>query len=138
VEVDGFAVRDSSVNILSGNTASSDMSGFELWHASSNTLTENTAKNNGNGFELDARAGSNTFTKNTAKNNFLNGFAVMLPALSNNRFTGNTADSNRHFGYYDPSRGSGTAGTANSYAGNTCSDNGYTCSGPFGLGAPQW
>jgi parallel beta-helix repeat protein len=60
-----------------------------------------------------------TFSGNNASYNIYDGFAVGSTA-SGNTLSRNVADSNGGLGFTDGSSGSGTAGTANTYRGNTC------------------
>ncbi len=87
-----------------------------------------------------ARASSNTLIGNTASSN-QNGFYLNNYAFSNrttdNILSGNSAEDNTSYGYYDLSSGSGTGGTANLYTGDECSGNGVGGSYPSGLGSPQ-
>lgn len=129
----GFLYNSSKNDIFSDNTADSNgYYGFALVVSTGNTFSKNTANNNGFvGFLLFNSSNSNTLTMNTANNNSYDGF--FLWGASNNTFTGNTANSDSEFGYYDYTTGSGTAGTANLYSSNECSDNGVGCSSPSGL-----
>jgi parallel beta-helix repeat protein len=134
--------------------------GITLFASDGNTLTRNTANNNNNaGIAVDQLGSDdNTFTRNTANNNnagiYLcssNNIVILNTANSNgvgisvycstdsenNIFAINTANLNRQFGYFDRSSGSGTAGTANTYITNACSDNGSGGSNPTGLCSPR-
>ena len=114
------------------------MNGFYLAGASGTpgrgyTLSDNFASGNGeNGFLVVAA--SSTFNGNLATGNTLNGFRLESSSTGNS-LQGNYASSNSGFGYLDESSGSGTAGTANTYAKNTCPtpSNTLGCSKPPGL-----
>ena len=144
----GFYIYDSSHNTLTANTANDNELGLALFGSNSSTLIANTADNNReSGFTLSALnaqhpvyiiggssndTSSDILTENTANGNLI-GFDVF--ATSNNSLTGNIANNNTKYGYYDSTAGSGTAGTANFYSGDECNGNGFQGSSPSGLGA---
>jgi len=82
---------------------------------------------------------SNIVTGNIAESNYCNGFSVWsyLTNAPSTSFTisGNTAQTNAAYGFFDVTSGSGTAGTANTYTSNTCIGNngGGAQSSPVGL-----
>jgi parallel beta-helix repeat protein len=94
----------------------------------------NTAEGNAWGFVITSGS-NNVFTGNTAKGNTVDGFLVYF--ATNSIIKGNTADSNGQWGYFDYTGGSGTAGTANLYQGDECSNNLVGGSSPTGLCTPQ-
>lgn len=128
----GFWLDGSSSGALSGNTANGNYFGFYLTKSSNSNLKGDTASNNTGGFVL-YESSNNTLSGSTADDN-TNGFLTSAPS---NTFTMNTADKNAQSGYYDLTKGTGTAGTANTYSLDECSGNGLGCSRPSGLGSPQ-
>ncbi len=154
----GFLVYSDSGDTFTSNSASGNNVGFLLYSTSGSTLSSNTASGNGVGFALAYSASSNTLIGNTAMSNFGPGFYILssgsnilkgntanknadsgfyVDSSSNaNTLSLNTANSNAKYGYYDLSTGSGTKGTANFYASDTCRGNGVGGSTPIGLGTP--
>jgi len=114
-------VSDNSVsgNGLTGLTGiyPPSVAGIELNEVSSTTVIGNVANGNENGFSIYANHGTS----------------------SNNIIQGNSAgfgSANVLYGFYDGTTGSGTAGTANTYTGNSCSgtnNGGGAQSSPTGL-----
>jgi len=78
----------------------------------------------------------NTLATNAVNHNTYESF-LLNSASKSNRLTGNPADSNKQYGYYDGSTGSGTKGRASFYTGSKCSGNRLGGSNPKGLGTPQ-
>jgi hypothetical protein len=64
-------------------------------------------------------------------------FFQIVNNSSLNELVGNISDSNRSNGYWDLTTGKGTAGTANNYLANECSNNEQAGSNPAGLCDPQ-
>jgi parallel beta-helix repeat protein/predicted outer membrane repeat protein len=122
-------VLDSVTNVTAtGNTSDSDAEyGFALAGAIDSTLSNNTTTTSGGGIYVGGDApgyvGANS-TGNTVDNNKANGnthdgiFADTT--ASNNTFGSNSLHSNGGFDAHDISTGAGTAGTANTWTGDTC------------------
>lgn len=71
---------------------------------------------------------------NEADGNAAYGFYVLGTAnIIGIRASGNGADSNGIYGFYDGTSGTGTSGTANTYTQNHCGGNGLAGSSPPGL-----
>jgi parallel beta-helix repeat protein len=118
----GIRLRQSSNNILAGNTANSNNDdGILLWleGSNSNTLIGNTANNGYYGLFLLSSC-SNTFIGNTVNSNSGDGIRVELNSDSNT-FIGNTASSNRENGIYLTK-----SSNDNTLSGNTANWN-YEC-----------
>jgi parallel beta-helix repeat protein len=138
----GFALGDTSGNKLDSNRATGNNTNFDLSGADNNTLSNNVAEGPGAGFALGDDNFDNTLANNTAigtpgTSNWGNsvGFTVHGGPdnlSSGNVFTGNTATGTAR-GIVDVTSGSGTAGTNNTYAQNTCIGNSSVASQPAGL-----
>jgi parallel beta-helix repeat protein len=139
-EASGFALFGSTNTILEANKATHNgQDGFLLFDGSdNNNLTSNKAvENAGNGFFINELSRTNKLQENTAAKNQLDGFHLSVDS-TNNSVVGNKADNNVEFGYRDDSSSnSGTAGTANMYGDDRCSDNEAGGSNPTGLCKPQ-
>jgi parallel beta-helix repeat protein len=124
----GIALDSAGGSGVTGATVSNNNSnnnlgdGFNLANTSGSTFSNNNASgNSGSGFNLFANNTNNLFTQNNSTSNKQYGFWVedsTTPSSGNtikqNNFTGNTL-----FDAFDQSVGSGTAGTANTWSGNT-------------------
>jgi len=122
--------------------------GIYLYKSSNDVLSGNSVSGNGliTGYYPPALAGielnvvsSTTVIGNVANNNEI-GFSIgSYGASSNNIIESNSAgfgSPNVLYGFYDGTTGSGTAGTANTYTGNSCSgtnNGGGAQSSPPGL-----
>jgi parallel beta-helix repeat protein len=96
-----------------------------------NTVRRNTATANGIGIGL-YDTDSNLVDQNNVSRS--EGSGIFVDDTSNGNFvTKNRSMKNDTFGIEDESTGSGTAGTANSYTGNTCTGNGSGKSDPADL-----
>jgi parallel beta-helix repeat protein len=130
----GIFVRDSHSNLLRGNTVTgSGEDGLFLRGADQNEVKGNTLQGNAaNGVLLARGAYKNHIQKNTIANNGERGIRVSAtvppPQSEQNVFQRNTVTGNVAPDIQDGTSGSGTAGTRNTYNGNTCGS-----SDPLGL-----
>jgi parallel beta-helix repeat protein len=131
-------------NIMRGNTASNNQfSGIFIRVADNNIIENNRVDDNGlQGIRLRESADNNVVRFNTARGNGGDdfpgdGFAVLPPSSINNEFVENESRNNGNYGFLDQTEDSGTAGTANTYTDNTCSNNDLGGSSPTGLCSPQ-
>jgi len=109
VAIQHIGTNPTAFNIVSKNTATLNGNGIGLYDTASNLIDHNTVStSDGPGFFVDATSTGNFLQANKAKQNFT-------------------------FGMEDESVGAGTAGTANSYSGNSCTSNGTAKSDPAGL-----
>ena len=111
LHLDGIAIQHNggnptAFNTVSKNTATLNGNGIGLYDTASNVIDHNILQaNDGPGLFVDATSTGNFLQTNKSKQNFT-------------------------FGMEDESVGAGTAGTANSYSGNTCTGNGTAKSDP--------
>ena len=130
--VASFELNGSNYNILSGNTGSgNDAYGFYLLNSSNNALIWNTADyNHYEGFDTSTTYFHDGLTYQPSTNNVLvSNWADSNPGWPQYSWSG--------YGYWDPTSGSGTRGTANFYVNNECHGNTGGGSNPSGLGSPQ-
>ena len=106
---DGVAVDGGVFNLLGSNTADSNGNGVGLYDTTNNTVEKNS---------VNTSDGPGIFVDPTSVDNFL---------------SSNKLKKNLTVGIEDQSAGLGTGGTANSYNGNTCTQNGIAPSDPPGL-----
>jgi parallel beta-helix repeat protein len=131
-----WVIGTSTATILNNKVRSSTFDGIAIQHVGgnptgSNTVSKNTATLNGNGIGL-YDTGGNTIERNIVSTSEGPGIAVDATS-SGNVLTQNKATKNFTFGIEDESIGGGTAGTANTYSGNSCTGNGTAKSDPAGL-----
>jgi parallel beta-helix repeat protein len=132
----GFAVFNATANTFIGNTAARNgLQGFLIGSGGftgvGDDYVDNVAEENAlAGFSCGGRG--NLFEGNLARRNGDSGFQLGAQA-TDNTLTGNRSSWNRGFGFSDGSTGSGTAGTANDYSGNTAVSNAAGASDPAGL-----
>ncbi len=140
---DGISVQENSdSNTIRGNTASNNNIIGIFIRDADNNIIENNKANDNNGFEgirLRESADNNVIMNNMATGNNQDGFAVIssVSSSNNNEFVENDSSNNGGYGFLDETEDSGTAGTANTYTNNTCSDNDLGGSSPTGLCTPQ-
>lgn len=139
---DGISVQgDTDDNVIRGNTAGNNqLIGIFIRDADDNIIENNRVNDNGlEGIRLRDSSDNNVVRFNTARGNAQDGFAVMdFPTTStNNEFLENESRNNAGYGFLDETEDSGTAGTANTYTDNICSDNDLGGSSPTGLCSPQ-
>jgi parallel beta-helix repeat protein len=135
---EGILIWRSNHSTLIGNTANSNGEVGITFDGAGNTLIGNTANSNrGSGIVFERASHSNTLESNTASNNSNDGIFLRPENVSGNTMEKNRADENKLLGFRDQSTGSGTAGTANIYIMNRCSDNVSGGSRPSGLCNPQ-
>jgi parallel beta-helix repeat protein len=131
----GIRLIDSDDNILVRNNVSNNIEGGIFVRGPDNILVRNDASSINAGDGIFLAGSNNTLILNTANSN--NGNGISLTRSDNNTLVINTARTNSKFGYFDDSSGSGTAGTANTYITNECSDNVSGGSSPSGLCSPR-
>jgi parallel beta-helix repeat protein len=135
-DVGVWVIGTSHATILTNRVKGSTYDGIAIQHiggnpTGSNTVTKNTATLNGTGIGLYDTDG-NTIMSNTVSTSDGPGIAVD-DTSTGNVLTQNKATKNLTFGIEDASSGAGTAGTANTYGGNSCTGNGTAKSDPAGL-----
>jgi parallel beta-helix repeat protein len=114
----GSGVTGANVNNNNSNSNTGD--GINIAHTSGSTFTGNhTDSNGGNGFVLFANNTNNTITQGESKSNHGYGIWVEDSTSSGNMISQNTFTANTLTDAFDQSLGSGTAGTANTWSGNT-------------------
>lgn len=136
---DGISAQgDTDDNTIRGNTASNNrVIGIFIRNGDNNIIENNRANDNGfQGVRLRESADDNIVRFNTARGNSQDGFAI-LQSSTNNEVVENESRNNRNYGFLDETEDSGTAGTANTYTDNLCSDNASGGSSPTGLCSPQ-
>ena len=135
-DVGVWVIGTSNAEVLSNKVKSSTFDGIAIQDIGTNptefnTVSKNTATLNGNGIGLYDTA-SNFIDRNTVSTS--DGPGIFVDATSTGNFlTKNKSTKNFTFGMEDESVGGGTAGTANSYSGNSCTGNGTAKSDPAGL-----
>lgn len=137
--VDGISAQgDTDNNVIRGNTASNNrVIGIFIRDADNNIIENNRANDNGlEGIRLRDSSDNNVVRFNTARGNVEDGFAILQSSI-NNEFVENESRNNAGYGFLDETEDSGTAGTANTYTDNICSDNDLGGSSPTGLCDPQ-
>jgi parallel beta-helix repeat protein len=136
---DGISAQiDTDDNTIRGNTATNnELIGIFIRLADNNIIENNKVNYNGiEGIRLRESADNNVVRFNTATGNDRDGFAVLQSSI-NNEFVENESRNNGNYGFLDQTEDSGTAGTANTYTDNTCSNNDLGGSSPTGLCSPQ-
>lgn len=148
---------DTKNNYVIGNSMDDSLSGFSLNSCTNDTFIANSANSsssngfvitdctrsefinnsvsigvNFSGFRIGSGSRSTVFA-NISNGNLTNDGFKVLPSVSGFKFEHNIADNNANFGIDDASTGKKTAGTANTYEGNTCGGNTFGPSDPAGL-----
>jgi parallel beta-helix repeat protein len=106
---------------VSNNSCGSNLGdGINVANTSGSTFSNNsTSSNSGNGFVLYANDTNNKITQTSSKSNQGYGVWVEDSTSSGNTFSQNTFTKNTLTDAFDQSSGTGTAGTANTWSGNT-------------------
>jgi parallel beta-helix repeat protein len=136
--IDGISAQlDTDDNVIRWNTVSNNFIGIFIRDADNNIIENNEANDNGfQGIRLRESSDNNVVRFNTAIGNDRDGFAILQSSI-NNEIVENESSNNAGYGFLDETEDSGTAGTANTYTDNGCSDNNLGGSSPTGLCSPQ-
>jgi parallel beta-helix repeat protein len=127
--VDGYGIIADSVpgGTIENSTANGDtQGGIDLFGASDLTVSGNTANKDSDGIYVGGPGASDLVgsTANTVSSNVTNassGDGILADSdSSGNVFSSNSAKANVTYDYQDSSTGTGTAGTANTWSGDTC------------------
>jgi len=127
----GFSVAGSTGVTLDANTVVGSQWGIDVYRSSANTVRANQVSRAGEGIAVSQTSGS-LFTDNISTDSDGDGFRI-FPGAVGNTFSGNESHRNGGYGFADPTTGSGTSGTSNTYSTNTCTANVDGGSSPTGL-----
>jgi parallel beta-helix repeat protein len=131
-----YSLADSHNNTLENNTGANGRFGIDLAESDGNTVRSNRVTGAGRGFAVFDST-SNLFAENISSDNGSEGFS-MFTGAEGNTLSENQAHRNGNVGFKDPTTGTGTSGTANTYTDNACTANAKNGSDPTGLCQEEW